>query len=442
MRHIFVVSGAAAADKAYESQLRIQSKSFETRFTFTYLSGLATPELERRLATLPERSAVYYMLVTQDGVGNKFHPLEYLERVSAAASAPTYCWVDSAMERGIVGGSLYSQREVTRRIAQLALRVLRGERADSIPVSAQDVTVDQVDWRELRRWGLSEARLPAQTLVRFREPSIWDRYRVYFLGGTALFLAQSALIVGLLLQRARRRQAEEQVRDSQAALRTSYERIRDLGGRLLNAQEAERARVARELHDDISQQIAGLTLAVSRLGSVVQGQAKGLAGDVLHRADDVARSVHDLSHRLHPARLRLLGLVGGLEGLRDELSQPGVAITVTHDNIPPVLPLELTVCLFRVVQEALQNALKYSRAQHLSVDLRGGPDGLSLCIVDDGVGFDVATAWGKGLGLISMVERLEAIDSTLEIHSRLGEGTSLEVTVPLRVIEGTRTVAV
>ena len=102
----------------------------------TYLSGCATKDLEARLATLPEHSAVYYLLVNRDGAGDNFHPLEYLDRVAARANAPTYCWVDSAMDHGIVGGS--SQRAGERRSrpsAALALRVLRGEPADSIPVS-------------------------------------------------------------------------------------------------------------------------------------------------------------------------------------------------------------------------------------------------------------------------------------------------------------------
>ena len=443
VNHVFVVTGAAPADKASETQMRAQFKSFEPRLAFTYLAGLTSDELERRLAALPERSAVYYGLVTEDGAGHKFHPLEYINRVAAVANAPTYCWVDSAMGHGIVGGRLYSQRTATERVARLALRVLDGERVDDIPTtSALNLTVAQVDWRQLRRWGLSEARLPEGTLVSFREPSVWDRYGTYLPGAAVIVLAQSALIAGLLVQRGRRRQAEAQVRRSQEELSTSYERIHDLGGRLLTAQDTERARIARELHDDISQQIAALAIQLTRLGAAVQGQPKSLAGDLVDRAKGVAKSVHDLSHRLHPAKLRLLGLVGAIEGLQGELAQPGVSIAFTHDNVPVVLPPEVMVCLFRTVQEALHNALKHSGAQHVSVDLRRGPDGLTLSIVDDGVGFDVDTAWGKGLGLISMAERLEAIDSSIEIRSTLGAGTRLEVTVPLRVIESTATVAV
>ena len=115
-----MITGAAAGDKAYEDAMRSQMQSFNSRLTVNYLSGLATDELERRLARLPERSAVYYLRVTEDGAGNKYHPLEYIDRVAAAANAPTYCWVDSALDHGVVGGSLYSQLEAIRRTGELA----------------------------------------------------------------------------------------------------------------------------------------------------------------------------------------------------------------------------------------------------------------------------------------------------------------------------------
>ena len=109
--------------------------------------------------------------------------------------------------------------------------------------------------------------MPAGTLIRFREPSAWDRYKVYILGARRSLLSQTVLIAGLLVQRTRRRQAEEEVRGSEAELRTSYERIRDLASRLLSAQETERSRIARELHDDISQQMALLTIDLELLAA-------------------------------------------------------------------------------------------------------------------------------------------------------------------------------
>lgn len=444
LRQVFFVSGAGGPDKAYERRARAQFSSFEPRLAATYLSGLTTKELEARLSTLPAHSIVYFLLVYQDGAGANFHPLEYVDRVVAVANRPTYSWVDSTMEHGIVGGSLLSQEAQMEAVGTLALRVLRGEQADDIPTSTPDLHVDQVDWRQLQRWHINEARVPPGTLVRFRAPSVWQRYKVYIVGAMTLLLTQTALIAGLLIQAARRRQAEEQARESQVELRTSYERIRDLGGRLLSAQDAERSRIARELHDDISQQVAVLAIDLELLrglGEARPNEADRLGRGALDRVESIARSVHDLSHRLHPAKLKLIGLVPALEGLQRELSQPDLAIRFRHDNVPPALPHELTLCLFRIAQEAVGNAVKHSAARKVLVGLRGDQDELALTITDDGKGFDSSTVWGRGLGLISMRERLDAIGGTLKIRSKPGEGTHLEATVPLHAAQSMHIVA-
>ncbi len=104
-------------------------------------------------------------------------------------------------------------------------------------------------------------------------------------------------------------------------------------------------------------------------------------------------------------------------------------------DVPPALPPDVTLCLFRIVQEALQNALKHGRARKVSVDLRASTGALILTVVDDGVGFDVGAAWGRGLGLISMNERVEAIGGSMTIGSRPGSGTRLEVAVPVDAVQ-------
>ncbi len=441
VHHIFVVSGAAPADREYERLARQQLRPHESRFAVTYLNGLSTSELESRVSRLPANSAIYYLLVNRNGDGEIVHPLDYLTRLAELAQSPIYCWVDSAMGRGIVGGSLKDQTAQLDAVGRLALRVLSGESADSIPVSSPNLNVREVDWRQLRRWGISESRVPRDTRVLFKEPSVWDRYKVYILGAGTVLLAQTFLIAGLLVQRRRRRQAEELVRGSQEALRTSYDRIRDLGSRLLHAQDTERAYIARELHDDISQQIALLSIDLELLSGAVPPDTEGLAGEALDRVHGIARSVHDLSHRLHPAKLRLIGLVAAIQALHRELPQSGPTITFTHEHVPSSLPTDLTVALFRIVQEALQNAIKHSRARTIRIDLRGGSDDLALTFSDDGVGFDVDEAWGKGLGLMSISERTEAIGGTIDIQSRSGGGTSITIVVPLESREATADVA-
>ena len=428
LRHVFVVSGAEAANRVNVGMAREQFRSFEPRLEFTYLTGLPTEELERRLASLPAHSVVYFLVVYRDGQDENFQPLAYLRRVAEVAAAPTYCWVDSAMDQGIVGGSLRSQPAQVEAVGALALRVLRGEPADSIPIAQPDLNVAQVDWRQLRRWNISEARVPAGTRILFREPTVWDRYQFYILGALGLLIAQTALIGGLLVQRSRRRRAEARLVASQAKLRASYDQISDLGGRLIMAQEDERARIARELHDDLGQQVALVAADLQKAADLGERFARAALG----RAHALAKSVHDLSHRLHPAKLRLVGLPIALSSLQHELARPGVTITFTHENVPADVPQDVTLCVYRVVQEALQNALTHSGAHEILVHLQGGDAHLTVTILDDGTGFDVDERFGTGLGLVSMNERLEAVGGTLKIRTkRGGGGTRLKIRVPI-----------
>src|SRR4029077_3919070 len=199
----------------YQNQARAEFQPFEGRVEFIYFSGLVTKDLEQRTDMLPPHSAVYYVVVSEDGAGEHFQQMTYLSRVAAAANAPTYSWADTSVDAGIVGGRRRDQSAQMKAIATLALRVLRGERAGDIPVSSPNMDVDQVNWRQLARWGLDESRLPAGTQVRFREPSTWDQYQRYIIGAVVLMLAQTGLIAGLLVQRAKRQRVELELRSGE-----------------------------------------------------------------------------------------------------------------------------------------------------------------------------------------------------------------------------------
>jgi len=429
LQHVFVVTSSRGT---FESDARAQLRPFESQLEVTYLSGLPTQALEARLRTLPTESMVLYVNVDRDGADQNFRPLDYLDRVSAVANAPVYSWVDSTIGHGVIGGSLKSQEAEFQAIGKTALRVLRGEAAGGIPPSSPDLDVLQADWRQLQRWGISESRLPAGTIVRFREPSVWNQYRVYIVGAVAALLAQTALIVGLLVQRRARRKAERQVLENQGALISSYDRIRDLGGRLLTAQEAERARIAGELHDDIAQQLVLLAVDLQTMERQIGGSARVTLTEALERIDVIQRSTHDLSHRLHPAKLRLIGLIPALEGLQREFSHSALKVTFTHPGTSRPFPPDVTLCVFRVAQEALQNAVKHGDARIVSIHLEGTTD-LRVRIEDDGRGFDVDSVWGSGLGLVSMRERVEALAGTFAVQSEKGRGTRIVIRIPLPV---------
>jgi signal transduction histidine kinase len=244
-----------------------------------------------------------------------------------------------------------------------------------------------------------------------------------FFWGAAFLVAQTAMIAALLFQRGRRRNAEIE-------LRRSHERISNLAGRLLRAQDVERARLARELHDDVSQQLAMLGIELHALMSGQGGRPlPDAVAAIAARAANIGKSVHELSHRLHPAQLRLVGLTGALAGLQRQLSTDKVAVALSHEAVPASLSEEVSVCLYRIAQEALNNAITHGRADEVAVHLRGVPGSLHMTIDDNGVGFDPRVA-SSGLGLISMTERAEQLGGSFRIRSEPGRGTHVEVSVP------------
>ena len=434
LERVFVVSGLGERDQVMATEVKRQFQRFGPPLTFEYLDGVPTDELKRRLAQLPPRSIVYYVLVYKDGAGDTFEPLPYLDEIAPVANRPIYSWVDSTIGHGVLGGSVQRIEGQIDAVGAVALRVLKGESPANIPVSNTDLNVTLVDWRQLRRWGLSEARIPPGATLLFKDPSAWERYRMYILGATTLILAQGLLIGTLLVQGTRRRRAEAKLRTSQEELQHSYERIRDLGGRLIHAQEEERSRIARDLHDDVGQQAALLAIEIELLGEDDHQQpieSRGMLGRLLDRTRKISQSIHDISHQLHPPTVQLISPVAALTSLQREYSEANVAVTLSHSDVPEELPENVTLCLFRIVQEALKNAVMHGRAKNVSVTLTGNPTELTLIISDDGLGFEVHTLDGTGLGLISMTERLDPLGGSLKIQSSPGSGTRIEAVVPL-----------
>ena len=214
------------------------------------------------------------------------------------------------------------------------------------------------------------------------------------------------------------------------------EALASLGGKLIAAQEQERTRIARELHDDINQQLALLSVSLDELrhnsekSDTVMRSGLGRLGA---QASEISRSVKALSHRLHSSKLEYLGLLAALRGFCREFSdQHRVEIRLSHDPIPDDLPREISLCLFRVVQAAVVNAFKHSGAKTYDIHLGWTAGRVHLRIHDAGVGFDPDKALtGHGLGLLSMRERVHFVDGEISIRSKANQGTTIEVSVPI-----------
>jgi PAS domain S-box-containing protein len=218
------------------------------------------------------------------------------------------------------------------------------------------------------------------------------------------------------------------------------EALADVGRRLIEAHEEERTWIARELHDDINQRIALLAIQLeqcAQLPPTSEVEVPDHLRRVRQQLSDLGTDIQALSHHLHSSKLEYLGLAAAVDGFCRELSaQKKVEIVFSHAGIPHSLPKEISLCLFRVLQEALQNAAKHSGARQFSVELRGTSGEIQLTVNDLGVGFDPPDAINRrGLGLISMRERLRLMNGEIFIESEPGHGTTIRARVPLKAKE-------
>ncbi len=214
------------------------------------------------------------------------------------------------------------------------------------------------------------------------------------------------------------------------------EALASVGHRLIEAHEEERTWIARELHDDIVQRVALVTAELGRCDPQPTEATAGAHDHIRHARQllfDLGKDIQALSHRLHSSKLEYLGLVTAAKSFCCELSeQRNVRIEFKHSDIPAAVPKEISLCLFRVLQEALQNAVRHSGAQGFAVEVHGAQDGIRLIVSDSGIGFDWRHAInGRGLGLISMRERLRLVNGELSIQSEPGRGTTVLARVPL-----------
>ncbi len=541
-KHVVVVGGVGKFDEGWEAIAKLGFHNYESKLDFQYLFDLTMPALLERLKHLPSDTIVYHTAISQDAAGERFiDSAQAIPMVASAANAPVFVMDDVDLRAGTVGGDLVNWADDARLAGEMAVRVLNGEKPQDIPVVTSNHAY-MFDWRALKRWGMDDKNLPPGSIVLHRQPSFWELYKQYVLAAILLVLAQSAAILGLLWQRARRIRSEEKfsksfrhsplamsivstmddryvdinatfeqqtgwcrdevigrspsdinlwvdphqrslflkrllaegnMRDFEVSIRRrdgqvrttlgstelievngkpcalsvfadvterkhAEEALANLSGRLIEAQDEERKRIARELHDDYNQRLAMMGINLEQLAETIgdsSDEASQKVHELFNRVGELGADLHSLSHRLHSSTLESLGLVAGLKAFCREFSdQQGIQVDFANDNVPRGIPEDATLCIFRIAQEALRNIKRHSRANRAEVRLEQQDGRLHLSVSDRGTGFDSNKPLAeRGIGIRSMEERLRLLGGKLEIQSRPLEGTRIDAWLPLKM---------
>jgi len=551
-RRIALVGGSSEGDRINSSIVRQALKPYEPDIELLDMTGCAMAEIVARVGTLPTDTVLLYTSITKDKQGQHFIPREALATISSAANVPTFSIVDSYLGYGIVGGRLLNLEAQGKKAAELAIRIFSGEAPKDIPFSDYDTTSYQFDWRELKRWRIDEAILPAGSTVQFKEISVWEEYRIQITAAAVVVLLESLLILALIRALRTSRRIQKELNTSELRYRTvadytfhweywsapdgtlnyispacetitgyparqfkenpslldaiivpedraaweqhghssaemqfrirradgairwiehccrpvtdeggeflgirasnrditvrkqAEEKIQErekdlhkLTGRLIWGQEEERRRLARELHDDLTQRLAVLAIQMGRMEQSVRDGRQPVLEEFQEARDQtvqISADIHAISRQLHPSILDDLGLGKAVEAECSRFAKrEGIDVHCTVENLPKPLPKVAALSLYRIVQEGLANIAKHACARHAEVSLLGGLSGLSLSLRDDGIGFDATEVRKKaGLGLSSMRERVRIIQGELRIVSAPAKGTTIEVNVPLK----------
>ena len=415
---IVVVLGDTPLERFWRGEASRQFARFANRVSIEWLNNLSLKQMRQRVAALPPHSAVLYTILLTDAAGVPHEGGAALASLVEVSTAPIFSLFESDLPHGVVGSSSpqYSQREGALTAAAV-LRALSGENPADPTIQMVYLDASVYDWRELKRWRIDLSRLPAGSEIRFQPPSVWDQHRLLIITALSIFVLQAALLTALVSQRIRRRRAEAEALN--------------LSGRLITAHEDERRWLARELHDDITQRLAGLAIAAAKLtGNDTDLEARcsiraGLIG--------LSEDVHNLSYRLHPSVIEDLGLAEALKAECERIARTeSLRVDVRADGLPRRLPNEVALGIYRVAQEALRNVGRHAKASIVELSLALNDGGLRLAVSDNGSGFEPGVQPHRpSLGHASMRERIRLLGGALDIQSTPGGGTTIVAWVPI-----------
>jgi Signal transduction histidine kinase regulating C4-dicarboxylate transport system len=290
---VAVVNGHSANELFWRNEIQKELRPLEDRIDIRWYDNLSFQEIQKQTASLPPHSAIFWNTMVVDATGVPYEGARALTTLQATANAPIFTHDHAFFGRDIVGGPMMSALVLGKQAAAVAVRLLNGDKADSIKVEPIGFAAPQYDWRELHRWGIGETHLPPNSEVDFRRPSAWDQYRSQIILVLAIVLAQAALISGLFHERRRRQFAEVQVRQRLAELARANRY--SLAGELA-------ATISHEINQPLGAILTNSETMEAMLQSPVPNlsELKEIAADIRRddqRAADVIRHLRNLLKR-------------------------------------------------------------------------------------------------------------------------------------------------
>ena len=420
-KKLLILSGKSRLDIWLSEIAMRQSEMAFPEIEFKALAGLTPAEAALEFVQAGPDTAGLLLSFELDNYGNRMNTTEYLHELNKVSKVPIFGCYDTILGHGILGGALISPTDFGKTTGKLAGRILNGESADDIPKDYSHTYTIAFDHEVLRKLGISESRLPAGAKVINRKPTIWSQYGRYISSGVAALLVQSAIIVSLLLNRSKRIAAEKEAQS--------------LAGRILSAGEEERRYLARELHDDVSQRLAAVSIETGTLENKMSefSEIKEPLGKLKKNLIGICDDLHRMSRHMHPSVLDDFGLSEALRSECGELSQRwGIPIELHCSKRFPEIPKSVALCLYRVAQESLWNAIRHSGGSKITIELKSDAEFVYMDISDDGKGFEPSTVQKtRRLGLASMSERIRLVSGTIRTRSAPGQGVTISVVAPI-----------
>ncbi len=444
--HIAWAVGASPLERFWTEEFRRTSRPFTDRISFEWFNDLRFEEMLKRVSELPPHSAVFYVDLRVDAAGVPLDRDLVLPRLRQATNAPIFSYIDSYLGLGIVGGPMLSSEAVGRRMAEAAVRILSGESPGDLKIPPVVPGAAQYDWRELRHWNISQDRLPAGSMVRFREPTVWAQYRWQIAVICAVMLLQGALISGLLYERRRRLHAEVQSRQRSAEL--AHINRFSMAGELT-------ATIAHE----INQPLGAILTNVETAELMVKSPAPDLQeiGEVLadirrddERASDVIGRLRSLLKKA-PFELKHIDLNEVVRETVRFLSALAIAreVDLTSFIAPTPLPIKGDLIqLQQVILNLIVNAMDAmsgmpTAERRITVSTVRDGNSADLSVSDVGPGIPVeklkevfepfftTKAQGMGLGLSIARTIVEAHGGQLSAENQAGRGAAFRIRLPL-----------